>query len=562
MNINNEPWKIDYLEACDHYKAMEYENALLKINKALSFDKNNIHARNLKACVLIESWNGDPKTKKNILEAIDHLKAIIEKDPENKKIYSTNLGNAYSQLAKYDLKTEGKLNSSIIKDLETANRYFQESLSICEDQPEVWINKGNILDDLGRFLEALYCYDRAILLNPQHYNAWGNRGVSCLRLFKLVKNETDKKKLYLDAMIFLAIELKLHPLFEIDDFYKKRVSDFIQQNKKVIDLDTTLKEHLPKKRILVEEQFNLCYAQDKNFKDFYYSFCGTHNLFLNTHFNCINCGCSTLDLINVSFISGINNTIRPYEFFKRWYSLIDDYKTARFYITLSQYRHPDFMFMDKPRYEFDYSLSYYLDVEMLKSAFLIAFNIFDKVAFLLNIYEDLGLDDEKVSFWNGSSIFTIKGNLLEKEGYNKNLVALFSIKKEIEKKEFTKIKEIRNLIAHRYFVLHDIGDVENSNYHMNIQEFFKSTLYMLLQIKNILFSLTFFIAEKENYKKETAEKEGKIIPTLEWEHDWEKDDRITKIAKKLEKELSEATEKSISNVFEIINKKSDELEKQ
>ena len=53
---------------------------------------------------------------------------------------------------------------------------------------------------------------------------------------------------------------------------------------------------------------------------------------------------------------------------------------------------------------------------------------------------------------------------------------------------------------------------------MDIQDFFKSTLYMLLQIKNILFSLSFFITEKENHKREIAEKEGKIIPPLEWVH--------------------------------------------
>lgn len=53
---------------------------------------------------------------------------------------------------------------------------------------------------------------------------------------------------------------------------------------------------------------------------------------------------------------------------------------------------------------------------------------------------------------------------------------------------------------------------------MDIQDFFKSTLYMLLQIKNILFSLSFFITEKENRKRKIAEKEGKIIPALEWGH--------------------------------------------
>lgn len=552
MSIDNQSWKNDYVKACSYYEAKEYEMALSEINKVLSFDKNNISTRNLKACILIDSWNGDSKPRQNILEAIDHLKVISEKDPKNKKIYSINLGNAYSQLAKYDLKAEGKLNPSIIKNLETGKMYFQESLSICEDQPAVWIHKGNMLDYLGRHFEALYCYDRAILLNSQHYNAWVNKGICYWRLSNLVVNETDKMKLYRDAMISLAIELELYPLSETDDLDKKLVNDFIQQNRIVIDLEKTLEDQLPKKRTIIKENFNLYFEQVGNFKDFYFNFCEIHGLFLNAHFNCNNCRCSTSDSIEVNFISDIDDEIKPYKFIKRWSTLIDDYKTARFYLALAQYRHPDFLFMDKPRYESDYSLNYYINVEMLKSAFSIAFNIYDKVAFLLNDYEELGLKDGNVSFWSGKSVFTINGmNLLKKNNWNVNLVALYSIKNEIEaNKEFTTIKDIRNSIIHRYFVLHDLIKVEKSSYNMDIQDFFHSTLYMLLQIKNILFSLSFFILEKERLKKESAEKYGEIIPTVEWEHDWEKDDEITKIAKETEKKLNEATDKFFESIFE------------
>jgi tetratricopeptide (TPR) repeat protein len=142
MDTDNEYWKTDYIEACNHYNSKEYEKALPKINRVLDFDKNNVSARNLKACILIELWNGDPKTNKSIYEAIDHLKVISEKDPENKKIYLMDLGNAYYQLAEYKLREEGKLNPAIIENLETAKMYFQESLSICEDQPAVWINQS------------------------------------------------------------------------------------------------------------------------------------------------------------------------------------------------------------------------------------------------------------------------------------------------------------------------------------------------------------------------------------------------------------------------------------
>jgi len=553
MSVDNKRWKDDYNEAYAHAMAREYEKALLKINKVLSSDKNNILARNLKASVLIDSWNGDPKTMHNISEAISHLEIVIQEAKEAKERYLMNLGNAYNQLAQHKLELEGKLNPEIINDLEKAKSYFQESLSICEDQPDVWINIGNTLDYLGRHFEARYCYDRAILLNPQHYNAWGNRGICCLRLLSIEENENDKKKLYRDAMIYLAIELKLYPSFELEECYKKRVNDFIQRNKIKIDLETTLKEQLPKKRMLVEERFNLCLEQKENFEDFYIKFCEMHDLFLNTHYDCSYCGRSASDTIKVSFVSDIDDNIKRDEISRRWYSLIEDYNTARFYLALAQYRHPDFLFMDKPRYEGDYSLNYYLNVEMLKSAFLIAFNIYDKVAFLLNFYEELGIEDKYVSFWDSNSIFTKNGDLLKNKDYNKNLVALYSIKKEIEKKKFTKIKEIRNLISHRYLLLCDIGCIENSTYHMDIKEFFETTLYMFLQIKNILFSTASFVSEKENRKKENAEKNGEIIPTLEFEHDLENDEIANETAQKLIEEI----DKLESVLFEIITKEKD-----
>jgi len=49
MNIDNEPWKDDYIEAYNYCNAGDYQKALLKINKVLSFDKNIIPARNIRS---------------------------------------------------------------------------------------------------------------------------------------------------------------------------------------------------------------------------------------------------------------------------------------------------------------------------------------------------------------------------------------------------------------------------------------------------------------------------------------------------------------------------------
>ena len=95
----------------------------------------------------------------------------------------------------------------------------------------------------------------------------------------------------------------------------------------------------------------------------------------------------------------------PYELMNRWHSLLDEYKTARFFLTLSQYNHQDFAFLDKQRYEPDYSLNYLQNVETLKYAFLITMGVYDKVAFFLNYYDGLGLPEDSVCFLGSNSIF-------------------------------------------------------------------------------------------------------------------------------------------------------------
>lgn len=553
-----------YNESVSYYEKRQYDKALTKIDTVLKADKNNIPARNLKASILTESWDGSNETKCKIFEALDHFDIAIENDPENKIIYLDNKGNTFYKLAITALKElSGKLQPEIINDLNKAKNCFEQSLEINKNQPNVWINKGNTLDNLGRYLDAIECYDKAILLDNKHHNAWGNRGISCLRLSRLMEYEGDRDKLFLDAMIYLAIELRMYPDFMIKNNLREFVKGFISKNKIQIDLEKLLKEQMPKKERISGDSFNLFSEQKMDFKSYYYDFCEKRNLFLNVHFDCNKCGHNTLDLIQAKFIVSANDSKKPYELFKKWFSLLDDYRTSRFLLTLSQYRHKDFIFLDRQRYEPDYSLNYLTNVESLKNSFLTAMNIYDKIAFFLNDYEDLGLDDDDISFWT-NSIFN-RTNVLKKNKWQIDLVALDSIRKDLEQKEFKRLVEIRNYLVHRNFVLHSIVDVEkltypydlsetkipleHQEYHMDINEFFKLTIQALQNIRNALFSLTFFISQKEKSKEKEI---GGQIGEINWTHNWEKDDELTKLANNFSDELKESysqMEKQLIKLF-------------
>ena len=163
-----------------HFKREEFNKALKLIDQVLEQDKNKPDANSVKASILIESWDRNLENKSQIFQAIDHLKIAINSKP-NVGRYHYNLGNAWYILALCEFEENSRqYNPEILKKFESAKKCFRIASNLDEKHPQVWVNLGNVLDYLGRYLEALDCYDRAILLNPRHYNAWGKPGNSIL----------------------------------------------------------------------------------------------------------------------------------------------------------------------------------------------------------------------------------------------------------------------------------------------------------------------------------------------------------------------------------------------
>ena len=533
-NIDTGDFNELFAKAVDYYTTYDYKSALKLVDKLLKINKKHIECRNLKACILLESWDGSESTKSQIMAAISYFDVLIKEDSTNKWNYLGNKGNVFNKFANLKLKrSAGKLDEEAIENLEKAKDYYQESLELNENQPEIWINKGNMLDYLGRYLEAIECYDMAILKDERHHNAWGNRGISFLRLSKIINHEGDKRLLTLNGMTYIGIELMLNPDFQIDFSLKEMIENFIQKNEIKIDLEETLKNQLPKKKVSIGNDFNLCQEINQEFKEFYNDFCEKEGFFLNVHFDCNNCGHSSLDMLSFSIISNIDDHKTPYHFMKNLHNILDDYKTARFILALSQYRHPDFLFLDKQRYEPDYSLNYTVNVELLKEAFTKTLNICDKLAFFLMDYkkpfrhDGKNIEESKISFWDGNNIFD-QTKIVENEHYQIDLVALNSIRKDLQKGEFNRILKIRHYLVHRYFVLHDIIDVKNLTYpydenneplidlhhHEDVTEFYNLNKKALRLVRNMLFSLYFFVNQEEQKKMNTT---SKVMP-LNWNY--------------------------------------------
>lgn len=89
-----------------------------------------------------------------------------------------NLGNGYYAL--FTLKYEEKKPNHYFKSTELDKAKFNYIKGLDSDQiiPEMFINLANCYDQLGMVIDAIENYDNALLINPSHPMALGNKGMA------------------------------------------------------------------------------------------------------------------------------------------------------------------------------------------------------------------------------------------------------------------------------------------------------------------------------------------------------------------------------------------------
>jgi curved DNA-binding protein CbpA len=87
-----------------------------------------------------------------------------------------NKGGALYSLGKYD----------------EAIQCYDKAIDIDPDNPVVWNNKGLALSSLGKYDEAIQCYDKVIGIDPNDADAWNNKGLALSSL----GNADEAKKCY------------------------------------------------------------------------------------------------------------------------------------------------------------------------------------------------------------------------------------------------------------------------------------------------------------------------------------------------------------------------------
>ena len=84
---------------------------------------------------------------------------------------------------------------------------FNKALEIDPEYAEAWNNKGISLRKLGRYEEAIECYDKALEINPRLAESWHNKGIA---LNELGRYHEAQKCLRIAGMLKLGLNPNLH----------------------------------------------------------------------------------------------------------------------------------------------------------------------------------------------------------------------------------------------------------------------------------------------------------------------------------------------------------------
>ena len=188
--------------------------------------------------------------------------------------------------------------------------------------------------------------------------------------------------------------------------------------------------------------------------------------------------------------------------------------------------------------------SYTINVEKMRVAFRMAYSLFDKIAYLLNHYLELNIPPNQVYF--RSIWYERKGRqpkpLLDifKDRENWPLRGLFWLSKDFHDKEFKAVTEpaaealaeLRNQLEHKYCQLHEqwgfiVTDVEDARtedtigFHIGRDDFAAKALRLLSLARAAIIYLCLAIHREENLKKNSSDDTFiGLMTTDTWDDKW------------------------------------------
>src|SRR5690349_221709 len=320
---------------------------------------------------------------------------------------------------------------------------------------QILTNLGNQLDTLGRFVEARACWKAALTINPDFWMARANQARALMFYASALYDPGHQCVFAYHAYLDLtkAVELiHTHPHLgdqRLEQRFAASAADIAHR----FDLAAIAEEYQPNSGI-----------QGRNGRErAYRRWCLANTLFLNPLNDVELASIAASDVLNLpSFTLPINE---PPVVLGMFNELKQSFASARWLLWEGVNR--DSVHFSDHRViladTLDYA-SYGLNVEKVRIAFRTAYSIFDKIAYFLNFYLDLGIKGSRIYFrtlWREKE----QGPLRERISSSRNwpLRGLYWLSKDLFEEgmkdstdpDARALAELRNHLEHKYVKVHE-----------------------------------------------------------------------------------------------------------
>jgi tetratricopeptide (TPR) repeat protein len=492
-----------------------YNGAIQKLKILESkFTKSDILQLN-KGGFLIDAGFGK-KDEGIIKEGIKICNELLSKKLDKKLLSHLyyNMANGFMDLFQmYFDKSKELYQIPNNENLQNAKKHYRQSIKNLDFadsnlKKRLWTNYGNCLDVLGRNLEALFCYEKALKYDPKFAMALGNKA-KAMKFFADISG-VYRVPIYMEAYQMIKSVIEQNDLIQHGGSLAKE--SFELEIKKIESLFKDKKALLNKIKHKKYSESDL-----SDFEKFYLEFCSKYKLFLNFHIHDEQCEASIKDPVFISLITPLKDNKTFYNLAKHINQIKEDFAVARLLLVQSQFKREDFNRISKRTYlvySLDYSM-FNLYIGLLKSAFKEAYNILDKIAVFINDYYKIGIGTNKIyfdkrDFWHKEGKF--REAFLDSK--NISLYALYDIFIDFENKYYQKIKDFRNALTHRTLVIYNSSltdwDKKENSTNIGYETMFHETVNLFRLVKSAVIYLINFVHLEERKKAKKAK--GYIAP--------------------------------------------------
>ena len=391
------------------------------------------------------------------------------------------------------------------------NRVAEDENASVELRLRALTDCGNSYDIVGRYLDALNCYERAIRIDPSFGMALGNRGTMLLRVAPLMGEHESHVLLEAAADLDAAIEKRESVLQHggrsaLDQFQHQRAS-----------ISTSLRP--------IQNAPNL----PSSLGDPYLDWCLSSELFLHASPGCIRPETRTLDPVFFRYVhlSFSDDDLRHTdEIVDAFNAVKQAYISGRYLVWLARSDESPVREHTRAitrRTTFLDTLSYArwgARTGIAVQAYKAAVDLLDKIASFVHLYFDSGRSPRNVSFrklpYGRSSQTELPkpfANALQAPENNRGLVALIDLSSDLGERS-QKAFQLRNAATHRFFVVHTEVPPDRSAWteHIGWSDLVRDSVSQLRMARDAILYLAQMIDIHEKASRKAKSSPGLDMP--------------------------------------------------